>query len=45
MAAIDKDVDERENKLLTQYRITCGLDYKDYSMLEAMQDAKKYIIK
>ena len=45
MATIDKNIDERESKLLTQYRITCGLSYEDYSMLEAMQDAKKYIIK
>lgn len=45
MAAIDKNIDERESKLLTQYRITCGLDYTDYSMLEAMQDAKKFIIR
>lgn len=45
MAAIDKNVDEREGKLLTQYRIACGLDYTNYSMLEAMQDAKKYIIR
>lgn len=45
LATIDKNIDEREEKLLTQYRLTCGLSYTDYSLLEAMQDAKKYIIK
>ena len=43
-AFIDKKLDDNENKLLTQYRIACGLNYTDYSMLDAMKDAKKYII-
>lgn len=43
-AFIDKKLDDNENKLLTQYRIVCGLNYTDYSMLDAMKDAKKYII-
>ena len=43
-AFIDKNLDNRENELLKQYRIACGLSYTDYSMLDAMQDAKKYII-
>ena len=43
-AFIDKKLDDYENKLLTQYRIACGLNYTDYSMLDAMKDAKKYII-
>lgn len=43
-AFIDKNLDNRENELLKNYRIACGLDYTEYSMLEAMQDAKKYII-
>lgn len=43
-AFIDNKLDDKENELLIKYRITCGLDYTDYSMLEAMQDAKKYII-
>ena len=45
LATIDKNVDDRENKLLVNYRIACGLSYTDYSMLEAMQDVKKYIVK
>ncbi len=45
MATIDKNIDKTENQLLTRYRITCGIDYTDYSLVEAMQDAKKYIIK
>ena len=44
-AFIDKNLDNRENRLLEQYRIACGLDYNDYSMLDAMQDAKKHIIR
>ena len=43
-AFIDKNLDNRENEVLKQYRIACGLSYTDYSMLDAMQDAKKYII-
>ena len=43
-AFIDKKLDDNENKLLTQYRIACGLNYTDYAMLDAMKDAKKYII-
>ena len=43
-AFIDKKLDDNENKLLTQYRIACGLNYTDYSMLDAIKDAKKYII-
>ena len=43
-AFIDKKLDDNENKLLTQYRIACGLNYTDYSMLDAMKDAKKYIV-
>ena len=45
LAAIDKNIDDRENDLLTQYRIVCDLPYTKYSFLEAMQNAKKYIVK
>ena len=43
-AFIDRNLDNRENELIKQYRIACGLSYTDYSILDAMQDAKKYII-
>ena len=45
MATIDKNIDDKESKLLTQYRINCGLDYEGFSFLEAMKNAKKFIIK
>ena len=45
LAIIDKNVDDKENKLLINYRIACALSYEDYSIQEAVQDAKKYIVK
>ena len=42
---VDKNIDDKESKLLTQYRINCGLDYEGFSFLEAMKNAKKFIIK
>lgn len=45
LAAIDKHIDNSENELLTQYRLVCELPYTKYSLLEAMQNAQKYIVK
>lgn len=45
MATIDRDLDEREKDILSEYRLFCDLPYTKYSLLEALKNANKYILR
>lgn len=45
LAAIDGNIDNNENQLLTHYRIICNLPYTEYSTTDAIKNATKFIIK
>ncbi len=45
LAAIDGNIDNNENQLLTHYRIVCDLPYTEYSTTDAVKNATKFIIR
>lgn len=44
LSTIGKDFNNEKSELLTGHRAFCDLTYKEYSMLQALLDAKKYIV-